>query len=197
MGPLVYVRSTELLLRWIELSAFGSALFRSHVGLSTSPRNAQVYDSEVTTLQFGKFAQIFAFLADYRGALLQEAAEKGWPLMRHMAAHFAYDQQVWLLTQQYLFGSDFLVAPVLDPVPNESSFEQHASLYSYLLACANDFVSSVEFFFGGCHDFKKTMKQKVMRLSGPLNAEEYRNLSISEVSVYIPAHSDWIHLWTG
>lgn len=41
-GPYPYIRTKELLFRWIELSAFGSALFRTHVGSSCNPINKQV-----------------------------------------------------------------------------------------------------------------------------------------------------------
>lgn len=178
------------------MSAFGSALFRTHVGLSTSARNAQIYDSESNTVQFGKFAQIFAHLAPYRKVLIQEAAEKGWPLIRHMAAHFAYDKSVWLLTQQYMFGADILVAPVLDPATQEDNSE-HTSTYSYLLSKINHWFSFTAFLCGGCPDFKKTMHSSHIRDSGPLNSDEYRNQAVSEVVVYIPAFSDWVHVWTG
>jgi alpha-glucosidase (family GH31 glycosyl hydrolase) len=53
-----------------------------------------VYDDEVTMTHFAQFARVFAQLAAYRGELMAEAARKGWPLMRPMAAHYAYDPQV-------------------------------------------------------------------------------------------------------
>ena len=30
--PFIHIRSKELLLRWIEISTFGSAIFRTHIG---------------------------------------------------------------------------------------------------------------------------------------------------------------------
>jgi alpha-glucosidase (family GH31 glycosyl hydrolase) len=120
-GPMLYVRSKELLLRWIEFSAFGSALFRSHVGSNTSPLNSQIYQDEETLTHFAHFSRIFAHLAEYRGVLMTDAEIKGWPLMRQMAAHYAHDEITWELTDQYMFGSEILVAPVLNPVGSESS----------------------------------------------------------------------------
>lgn len=212
VGPLIYIRSTELLLRWVELAAFGSALFRSHVGLSTSPRNAQLYDSEATMLHFAQFARIFAFLAPYRSALLLEASQKGWPLMRHMAAHFAYDPQVimqpklnqlqpnipqvWPLTQQFLFGEDFLVAPVLDPAPAIPSASA-SSYLSYLSSCVSSVFGYFLYVFGSDSARAKSLRRKRISDVGPLNPEDFRNQSVSEVRVYIPAFSDWVHLWTG
>jgi Glycosyl hydrolases family 31 len=37
------------------------------------------------------------------------------------AAHYAYDEDTWELTDQYMFGADFMVAPVLNPVGSDSS----------------------------------------------------------------------------
>ena len=37
------------------------------------------------------------------------------------AAHYAYDEDTWELTDQYMFGADFMVAPVLNPVGSDST----------------------------------------------------------------------------
>ena len=39
----------------------------------------------------------------------------------HQAAHYAYDEVSWELTDQYMFGADIMVAPVLNPVGSDSS----------------------------------------------------------------------------
>eukprot|EP00602_Paraphysomonas_sp_CaronLab_P004374 CAMPEP_0185032268 /NCGR_PEP_ID=MMETSP1103-20130426/20220_1 /TAXON_ID=36769 /ORGANISM="Paraphysomonas bandaiensis, Strain Caron Lab Isolate" /LENGTH=825 /DNA_ID=CAMNT_0027568097 /DNA_START=78 /DNA_END=2555 /DNA_ORIENTATION=- len=113
-GPVGYTRSIELLLRWIELSAFGAALFRSHIGSSTAPFNAQVYDNDITMRHFAVFADIFRLLSSYRGELFRLAHEKGYPLIRPMAMHYPWDSKSWSVKEQFLFGEDFLVAPVMD-----------------------------------------------------------------------------------
>lgn len=119
------VRSEELLLRWIEISAFGSAVFRTHVGLSISPLNAQIYSSQRILNHFAHFSQIFHALKPYRQQLMREAAEKGWPLIRSMAAHYAYDEKTWDVAYQYLFGSELIVAPIIETA---SSFKEKVSL---------------------------------------------------------------------
>jgi alpha-glucosidase (family GH31 glycosyl hydrolase) len=191
--PLLYVRTEELLLRWIELSAFGSAIFRTHVGLSTSPRNAQVYDNDNTILHFAKFAKIFAHLAPYRLALMKDASEKGWPLIRHMAAHFAYDSKVWDLTYQFLFGEELLVAPVLDPAPHRRNGD--VSLYSYFLSALSSPLSYAAKLFQETRSAPVNSQRG--SAMGPLNIVEFRWMGVSQVDVYIPAWSDWVHLWTG
>ena len=96
-------------------------MFRTHVGSNTSPLNSQVYEDEDTMKHFGDFTRIFAELADYRMELMKEAEEKGWPLIRSMAAHYPEDTESWDITTQYMFGPDFLVAPVLDPATNPTA----------------------------------------------------------------------------
>lgn len=121
-GPtMYYIRSVELLKRWSELAAFGSALFRTHIGSSTTLLNAQIYDSNDTMSHFKEFASIFSNLSNYRATLLDLAASKGYPLMRPLAMHYFYDTVLWTTAfntngaqLQYLFGEDFLIAPTVD-----------------------------------------------------------------------------------
>lgn len=109
-----YVRSPELLKRWTELSAFGFGLFRTHIGSSTTPLNAQVYDSPESMAHFAEFAGIYAEMADYRLDLMKDARDKGYPLIRPMFLHYAYDLDAWDQKEQFLVGTEFLVAPCMN-----------------------------------------------------------------------------------
>lgn len=160
-GPYPYRRSEELLLRWIEISTFGNAVFRTHTGLSISDYNAQIYSSPRITLHFSLFTQVFVKLTAYRKLLMQEAELYGWPMIRPMAAYYAYDNITWDLTEQFMFGADFLVAPVLTSA-----------------------ALSVE-------RVSKYAKNHPMFDSGA------SSIKAVSVKVYIPAHSEWIHLWSG
>jgi alpha-glucosidase len=108
-----YVRSPELLKRWTELAAFGFALFRTHIGSSTTSLDAQVYDSPDSTAHFGKFAKIFAHLSVMRRRLMRDASRKGLPMIRPLAMQFGYDAVVWDITEAYMVGEELLVAPCL------------------------------------------------------------------------------------
>ena len=72
-SSITYIRTQELLMRWSEFGAFGSGLFRTHIGSSTSPLAAQVYDTQESMEHFGKFASLFAALSDYRNQMMLEA----------------------------------------------------------------------------------------------------------------------------
>ena len=46
---------------------------------------------------------------------MKEASENGSPAMRTMFYEFPNDEKCWNLRDQYMFGSDYLVAPILAP----------------------------------------------------------------------------------
>ena len=109
--PLI-ARSRELLMRWMELSAF-TAVFRTDEGLIPSI-SAQVDCDEETTTHLARFARVYKCLASYRRSLAEEAASKGYPIARPMFLHYPDDSLVYDLRHQFMLGSDFLIAPVLD-----------------------------------------------------------------------------------
>lgn len=60
--------------------------------------------------------KLYVCLAPYRKRLMQEAYEKGWPLMRHPVMYYPEDSTVQeIIYQQFFFGGDLLVAPNLSP----------------------------------------------------------------------------------
>ncbi len=108
-----YHRSKELLWRWVELNAF-TVVFRTHEG-SRPEENHQIYSDEETLTHFARFAKVYRAWAFYRKELVQEAAETGLPVVRHPFIHYPDDPSVFDLTyQQFLVGTELLVAPVLD-----------------------------------------------------------------------------------
>lgn len=109
-------RSQELLLRWIELNAF-TPIFRTHEG-NKPFLGYQVYSDIPTFEFFSKFSKIFANLVDYREELFLEAQNKGYPVVRHPLLHFPDDPVVKDLEYEFMLGSEFIIAPVLDPNVN-------------------------------------------------------------------------------
>ncbi|XP_074320564.1 uncharacterized protein LOC141657287 [Silene latifolia] len=112
--PLIkYHRSEELLLRWMELSSF-TTVFRTHEGNKPSC-NSQFYSNHNTLSHFARFAKVYKAWKFYRIHLVKEASAKGLPVCRHLFLHYPEDEYVQTLTyQQFLVGSEILVAPVLD-----------------------------------------------------------------------------------
>jgi alpha-glucosidase len=121
------LRDRELLLRWVEANAFSGAVFRTHEGLL--PReNHQIWTDPETLAHFRRFVLVFRAFRPYRRALMQEAAERGWPLIRHPVLHFPDDPTLRNDRAQadggegrirgFMIGADWLVYPVLEPGVN-------------------------------------------------------------------------------
>jgi len=109
---LTYYRSKELFQRWLETCTF-TILLRLHT--TNLPEKNHQYDSDEETLvHFAKMTRIFKALAPYRKTLMDEAASRGLPIVRHMMLHYPDDEAVYALEQQFMLGGDFLIAPVVD-----------------------------------------------------------------------------------
>lgn len=109
-----YHRSKELLLRWMELSAM-TTIYRTHEG-NLPDKNIQFYSDAETLAHFTRMAKVYEAWKPLRVRLVQEAARSGMPVARHLFLQYPEDPNVYGLSyQEYLLGSDILVAPVLDP----------------------------------------------------------------------------------
>ncbi|MDO8331141.1 MAG: alpha-glucosidase [Fluviicoccus sp.] len=112
LGGIGYNREQELLQRWMEFAAFTSA-YRTHEGLKPED-NAQFYDNATTYGHFDKFAKVYKALAFYRTQLFADVAAKGWPLVRHPVLHYPNEAELATLTDEFLLGSEILMAPVVN-----------------------------------------------------------------------------------
>ena len=116
----------ELLIRWFQYGTFlpvmrmhGSRLPRKNIiNKSGEYREATGADNEVWS--YGeenckimcKFIDIRELMRDYTRSLMKEAHEKGSPVIRGLFYEFPEDKNCWEIKDQYMFGSDVLVAPV-------------------------------------------------------------------------------------
>jgi sulfoquinovosidase len=106
------VRSVELMQRWCELAAFAPVM-RSHEG--NRPDDNLQYDSTPELLAcFARWSRVHAHLAPYVRHLCDEAAAQGLPAQRPLFLHFPADPALWTVQDQYLYGADLLVAPVIE-----------------------------------------------------------------------------------
>lgn len=103
-------------MRWTELAAF-TLLFRTHLGTLPS-KNWQAYSDQETIDHFTRMTQLYRSLAFYRIKLMQEAKERGWPVLRHMALTYPNNKVLMSLDirfEQFMLGSEIMVAPVTQP----------------------------------------------------------------------------------
>ncbi|HEX2913198.1 MAG TPA: glycoside hydrolase family 31 protein [Chloroflexia bacterium] len=63
---------------------------------------------------FQKYMELRERLRPYIRSIMMEAHEKGTPVMRPMFYDFPEDKQAWKIEDQFMFGPEVLVAPVLE-----------------------------------------------------------------------------------
>jgi alpha-D-xyloside xylohydrolase len=103
-----------LLMRWTEYAAFSPAME------VMSSKNIGPWDFDATTGGhqaldvYRKFAVLHMSLFPYRYAAAQEAAKTGMPIMRALVLQYQDDAQARVAKDEYLFGPDMLVAPVVN-----------------------------------------------------------------------------------
>ncbi len=106
------VRTVELMQRWCELAAFAPVM-RSHEG--NRPDDNLQYDSTPELLAcFARWSRVHAALAPYVRHLCDEAAALGLPVQRPLFLHYPDDPELWPVQDQFLYGEDLLVAPVIE-----------------------------------------------------------------------------------
>ena len=109
------VRSPELLMRWTELACFSAAM-RTHEG-NRPDANLQVDSTPELLAHFAAFTRLHRALAPYIARSL--TAGDGLPLQRAMVLHYPAASAARDMQDQFLFGPDLLIAPVLEPDARE------------------------------------------------------------------------------
>jgi sulfoquinovosidase len=105
------IRTEELLRRWIDLGAF-TPVMRSHEG-NRPDDNLQIDSSPELLTHFARMSQIHQRLARYVRHVLDEGQATGLPAQRPLFLHFE-DAEYHAVQDQYLYGADLLVAPVIE-----------------------------------------------------------------------------------
>ncbi len=122
----------ELLIRWYEWAVF-QPVMRLHGDrepftipqlddrdwgggyLHTGQDNEMWSYGEENYVIMRKHYELRKSLKPYLIRIFREAHENGSPLMRAMFYEFPQDEKCWELSDQYMFGPDYLVAPVITP----------------------------------------------------------------------------------
>lgn len=117
----------ELFVRWFQWATF-CPVMRLHG--DREPRQPQYGSSGGATCRSGAANEVWSYgeqvynicvkymnireeIRDYTRKLMEEAHEKGTPVMRTMFYQFPKDRRCWELSDQYMYGERYLVAPVL------------------------------------------------------------------------------------
>ena len=117
----------EVFVRWFQWGAF-CPVMRLHG--DREPRQPQVGTTGGATCRSGADNEVWSYgeqvyeicrkymdirenLRDYTRDLMKEAHEKGTPVMRTLFYEFPEDENCWSIEDEYLYGSVYLVAPIL------------------------------------------------------------------------------------
>lgn len=120
----------ELLLRWFAFGAF-CPVFRMHGERSPWYEREQEYINGVRQLTSGQANEVWSFgeenyeilkkylfirerLRPYIRECMRKASQTGEPVMRPLFFDFPGDKKSWETEDAYMFGSDILVAPVME-----------------------------------------------------------------------------------
>lgn len=106
------VRTEELILRWYELGAF-SPVFRTHEG-NRPDDNLQIDSTPALIAGFVRWSRVHEALAPYVRHLVEEARAGGLPAQRALFLHHPDDRATYAVQDQYLYGADLMVAPVIE-----------------------------------------------------------------------------------
>jgi alpha-glucosidase len=107
------IRTKELFERWLEMNVFTSYM-RTHEG-NRPDGNFQFYQDEETLRLMARMTSIRVDLKPYIKELIRQGSELGYPVQRPIFMHYEKDKFVYDLQYEYLFGSDVLIKPVLEP----------------------------------------------------------------------------------
>ncbi len=128
-----FVRSQELLFRWMEMNAF-TPIFRTHEG-NEPDKNVQFYSNEETYAVFSRWAKVYAALSNYRQKLIQQACSRGYPLVRHPLLHYPNDPLLYRLEESclcFMLGSELLISPILSPATSRKQVYLPADQWIHL-----------------------------------------------------------------
>ena len=120
----------ELLVRWFAWGAF-CPVFRMHGERSPWYEREEEFINGVRQLTSGQDNEVWSFgednfeilkkylfirenLRPYIRECMKETSENGTPIMRPMFYDFHEDKKAWETEDQYMFGPDLLVAPVME-----------------------------------------------------------------------------------
>lgn len=117
MGGFVTSTPEELYRRWLPMG-FLTSHTRAHGAPPTEP---WLYNKEFTDY-FRKCAEMRYSLMPYIVKEAEECASNGWPMFRALQVEFPEDPGVWQIEDEYMFGKDFLVTPLLTQTKKRSVY---------------------------------------------------------------------------
>ena len=110
IGGFVTSTPQNLYRRWLPYG-FLTSHSRLHGAPPTEP---WLYNDKNFLNYFRKCAELKYKLMPYVYAQAKESSENGWPMMRALLFEYPDDPGAWMVEDEYLFGNNLLVAPMLE-----------------------------------------------------------------------------------
>lgn len=112
-----------------------------------------------------KFIEIRELMREYTRHLMEEAHEKGTPIIRPLFYEFPLDKRAWDLFTQYMYGEDILVAPIIE--------ENAVSRDVYLPAGVNWTLASSGILYEGGQSYRIEAPLDTLPIFLKENKQEY------------------------
>lgn len=112
----------ELCQRWMQLGAF-NPFFRNHNGIRFADQDPGSFSSDAVDSN-RRVVETRYTLLPYLYTLFHRVHISGGTVVRSMAHQFPDDPEAWPIDEQFLWGSDLLIAPVI--------YENHTTKLVYL-----------------------------------------------------------------
>jgi alpha-D-xyloside xylohydrolase len=117
VGGFVQRAPRDLYRRWLPFGALTSHT-RTH---GAPPREPWEYDSAFV-VDFRRAIEMKYRLMPYIYAQAKASSEQGFPMMRTLFFEYPDDPTSWLIDDEYLFGTDLLVAPLFDETDHRNVY---------------------------------------------------------------------------
>src|SRR5207245_1092739 len=111
IGGFAETPSAELFTRWIQLGVF-YPFMRTHTTFGTPDQEPWSYGTYHEALNRRAIELRYELLPHVYN-VMKEASETGIPAFRPLLLEYPEDSRIWGRDDEFLFGSDLLVAPVL------------------------------------------------------------------------------------
>ncbi len=126
IGGFVVAAPEELYRRWLPFG-FLTSHSRAH---GAPPKEPWLYNEDFVKA-FRESAEMKYKLMPYIYAQAKQCTEKGLPMLRALFVEFPDDPGAWLIEDQYLFGSDILVAPMMEAGDNRNVYLPEGNWVDY------------------------------------------------------------------
>jgi len=117
IGGFTYMSPRDLYRRWLPFGMLSSHS-RCH---GRPPREPWEYDEEFAD-EFRKTVELKYKLMPYVYAQAKLCSQEGYPMVRTLFFEYPEDPTSWLIENQYMFGEDILVAPLLEDEPTRTVY---------------------------------------------------------------------------